>query len=89
MTHYIEGTLKNLYRTNEYVNKETGETTPSKYKIQLEDKIELKNGEVKFETNDISVPDKVAMELKTQIGKVVRIKCGIMAKGQIAFYGKE
>lgn len=87
MTHYIEGTIKNIYQTNEYVNKETGETTPPKFKVQLEDQIELKNGSVKFETTDISVPDKVAIELKAQIGKLVKIKCGMITKGQVTFYG--
>jgi len=84
----IEGTLLSIYKSNDYKDKETGEVTQGKNKLELVIETELANGSIRHEMQDISIPDNRVKEFESQIGKKVQVKCDIMSKGQISFYVK-
>lgn len=84
----IEGMLLSIYKSNDFKDKETGEISHGKHKLQMLVESELQNGSVKNEMQDISIPDNRVKEFETQIGKKVQVKCDIMSKGQISFYVK-
>lgn len=84
----IEGQVLAVYKKNDYKDKETGEVSQGKYKLELVIDNELQNGSVKHEMLDITIPDGRVKEYETQIGKKVQVKCDIMSKGQISFYVK-
>lgn len=84
----IEGMLLSIYKSNDFKDKETGEVSHGKHKLQMLVESELLNGSVKNEMQDISIPDNRVKEFETQIGKKVQVKCDIMSKGQISFYVK-
>lgn len=84
----IEGTLLSIYKSNDFKDKETGEISHGKHKLQLLVANELKNGSVKNEMQDISIPEDKVKEYESLIGKSVQIKCDFMTKGQINFYVK-
>lgn len=84
----IEGMLLSIYKSNDFKDKETGEVSQGKHKLQLLVENELQNGSVKNEMQDVSIPDSKLKEYETQIGKKVQVKCDFVTKGQISFYVK-
>lgn len=82
----VEGLLSSIYKNNDYKDKETGEISHGKYKLQLLIENELANGSVKHEMQDITIPDSKVKEYEAQIGKKVQIKCNILGKGAVNFY---
>lgn len=84
----IEGMLLSIYKSNDFKDKETGEVSHGKHKLQLLIENELANGSIRNDMQDISIPDARVKEFETQIGKKVQVKCDIMSKGQISFYVK-
>jgi hypothetical protein len=84
----IEGMLLSIYKSNDFKDKETGEVSHGKHKLQLLVENELQNGSVKNEMQDISIPDTRVKEYEVQIGKKVQVKCDFVTKGQINFYIK-
>jgi len=84
----IEGTLLSIYKSNDFKDKETGEVSHGKHKLQLLVENELQNGSIRHDMQDISIPDIRVKEYEAQIGKKVQVKCDIMSKGQISFYVK-
>jgi len=67
--------------------KENGEVVAGKVKLQLLSQSTLKNGEVKNELVDISIPKTDYDKYKSKIGSTVEVPVGIIAKGQITYYG--
>jgi hypothetical protein len=84
----IEGMLLSIYKSNDFKDKETGEISHGKHKLQLVVQNEQANGSVKNEMQDISIPDARIKEFEPQIGKTVQVKCDFVTKGQINFYVK-
>lgn len=84
----IEGMLLSIYKSNDFKDKETGEVSHGKHKLQLLVENELQNGSVKNEMQDVSIPDARLKEYESQIGKKVQVKCDFVTKGQINFYVK-
>lgn len=84
----IEGMLLSIYKNNDFKDKETGEVSHGKHKLQLVIENELANGSIRHDMQDISIPDNRVKEFESQIGKKVQVKCDIMSKGQISFYMK-
>ena len=87
MNVLIEGQLMNLYRTSDYYNKDTGETKQGKFKLQLMSNTVLVNGETRNELFDVSIPDERVPMYKDKVGEVVTVKCGMISKGAVTFYG--
>lgn len=84
----IEGQLLSVYKNNDFKDKETGNVTQGKHKLQLVIETELQNGSVKNEMQDISIPDTRVKEFETQIGQRVQVKCEVLSKSQVSFYVK-
>ncbi|UFS62992.1 hypothetical protein LOH54_02435 [Sulfurimonas sp. HSL-3221] len=84
----IEGKALTVYKAPDYYDKDSGETTPGKYKLQLLVESELMNGQVKQEMKDISIPDDRVKEFEGQIGKPVQLKCDFVSKTSVNFYVK-
>ncbi|MCX6074929.1 MAG: hypothetical protein NTY39_11455 [Campylobacterales bacterium] len=84
----IEGMLLSIYKNNDFKDKETGEVSQGKHKLQLLVETELQNGSVKNEMQDISIPDIRVKEYEPQIGKKVQVKCDVVSKSQVSFYVK-
>ncbi|MDO9207635.1 MAG: hypothetical protein Q7T91_05230 [Sulfuricurvum sp.] len=84
----IEGMLLSIYKSNDFKDKETGEVSHGKHKLQLLVESELQNGSVKNDMQDISIPDARVKEFETQVGQKVHVKCDVVSKSQVSFYVK-
>lgn len=84
----IEGMLLSIYKSNDFKDKETGEVSHGKHKLQLLVESELQNGSVKNDMQDISIPDARVKEFETQVGQKVQVKCDVVSKSQVSFYVK-
>jgi hypothetical protein len=82
----LSAVLINLFKTDEYVNKETGAITVPKKKFQLMVEKPMKNGTTKKELLDISVKDEVYLKHKDSIGKTIEIDVGYFGQN-ITFFG--
>ena len=83
----IKAKLLHIFTSADYTNKETGETSQGKVKLQLLAQSTLKNGEVKNELIDISIPKDDYEKYKSKIGATVEVPVGIIAKGNVTYYG--
>lgn len=81
----IKGELLNIFKSADYTNKETGETVKGKVKLQLLIRTTIRNGEVKNELIDISIPTEKYSIYKDSIGQVVEVEVGLI--GKCSFYG--
>lgn len=84
----IEGMLMSIYRNNDFKDKESGEVTQGKQKLQILVENTLENGSIKHEMQDISIPDNRVKEYEAQVGKKVQVKCDLMSKTPVIFYVK-
>ena len=84
----VEGQVLSIFKSNDYKDKETGEVSQGKYKMELIIENELANGSIRHDMQSITIPDNRVKEFEAQIGKKVQVKCDIMSKGQISFYVK-
>ena len=83
----IKAKLLHIFTSADYTNKETGEISQGKVKLQLLAQATLKNGEVKNELIDISIPKDDYEKYKNKVGSTVEVPVGIIAKGQVTYYG--
>lgn len=84
----IEGQLLSIYKNNDFRDKETGEVSQGKHKLQLLVESELNNGSIKNEMQDISIPDTKIKEFENQIGQRVQVVCDVLSKSPVSFYVK-
>lgn len=84
----IEGMLMSIYRNNDFKDKESGEVTQGKQKLQVLVENTLDNGSIKHEMQDISIPDSRVKEYEAQVGKKVQVRCDLMSKTPVIFYVK-
>lgn len=83
----LKATLLNIYTSNEYRNPETKEViAEAKIKLQLMTNRKMKNGSVKQELLDISVPKDKLPLYENKIGKDVDVQVGIISQ-KYSFYG--
>ena len=83
----LELKVENIFKAKDFLNKDTGESTKSKWKIQTFDNVETENGE-KMQLVDISIPDEKYYELKDSIGETVTIPVRTFVnKGRVGYYG--
>jgi len=82
----ITAVLLSIYKSNDFVNKQTNEVTEGKNKIQLLSVRKMKNGSEKKELLDISIPSHKVNLYKDKVGKEVTVEVGIIAK-DYKFYG--
>ena len=81
----LSAVLLNTYKSDEYTNKDSGITTPSKNRFQMLIKKQMKNGTIRQELQDITVKEDVYLKYKDSIGKNIEIDVGYF--GQITFFG--
>jgi len=81
--------VENIFKAKDYKDKETGEVSKGKWKIQTFEKIETEEGE-QLKLIDISIPDKLAESLKDKKGQTVSIPVGVFVQGKrVGYYGLE
>jgi len=79
--------IENLFKAKDFIDKKSGETTTGKWKIQTFDNIETDEG-VQMKLMDISIPDELAMKLKSKVGETVSIPVGtFINNNRVGFYG--
>ena len=83
----LKGKLLHIFKSADCTDKETGEVTQGKVKLQLLVQTTLRNGELKNELIDISIPKDDYEKYKSKIGSTVEVPIGIIAKGKITYYG--
>ena len=82
----LKAKLLNIYKSNDYTDKESGKTTLGKVKLQLLSTKKMKDGSTKQELLDISIPAEKLEQYKNKAGQEVSIEVGLIAK-QYTFYG--
>lgn len=83
----LRATLLNIYTSNEYRSPETGEViSEAKIKLQLMTNRKMKNGSIKQELLDITLPKEKLPLYENKVGKDVDVSVGIISK-QYSFYG--
>jgi len=81
----LKAKLIGMFKSNDYLNKETMETQFGKTKLQLQTVRRMKDGSDKIELLDISIPPEKVGMYKSQIGKEVSVDVGLI--GKVNFYG--
>jgi hypothetical protein len=81
----LSGTLLNVYTSNDFTNKETGEVVRGKNKLQLLLETPLKNGGSRKELIDISIPSSKVALYQGQENSPVEVDVAIV--GKAIFYG--
>ena len=84
MSLTLKGTLLNIFTSNDYV-KDNGEVVKGKTKLQLLVKVPLKNGGVKNELIDLSIPKDKLSRYKGKENSQVEVEVATIGKTQ--FYG--
>jgi hypothetical protein len=80
----IKGKLLHLFVGADFT-KEDGTVVPGKTKVQLLVLSLLKNGEVKNELLDISIPKEKLSLYKDKVNSTVEVEVGVM--GKCSYYG--
>lgn len=80
----IQGTIIDFYEKPIFVNKETGESSPKKYAVQMLSNIKLNNGETKKDLIDITIDETNINKYKSNIGKEIEINCKLYSKTAIS-----
>lgn len=88
MELYLKGNLQNVFRTKDYMDKNTGLiATKGKYQLQFMEEIEGAEG-VQLVIHKVSIPDILAKEYLGKIGQEVEIKVKpLINGGKVSFYG--
>lgn len=81
----ISATLLNVYTSNDFTNKETGEIVKGKNKLQLLLETPLKNGGSRKELMDISIPPEKVKLYKGKENEIVEVE--VATVGKTIFYG--
>jgi hypothetical protein len=81
----IKAKLLHIFTSADYTNKETGETVQGKVKLQLLVQTPLKNGEIRNELIDISIPKEKYSLYKDKANTTVEVEVGLI--GKCSFYG--
>ncbi|MGD9716478.1 MAG: hypothetical protein AB7U26_05320 [Sulfuricurvum sp.] len=81
----ISATLLNVYTSNDYTNRETGEVVKGKNKLQLLLETPLKNGGTRKELMDISIPPEKVKFYKGKENEIVEVD--VATVGKVIFYG--
>ena len=84
MNIIIQGKVIDCYEKPIYVNKESGETTPKKFAVQLLANQKLNNGVSKKELVDITIDEKELQKYQSNIGKEMEINCKLYSKSAIS-----
>jgi hypothetical protein len=81
----MKAKLLHIFTSVDFTNPETQVKTIGKVKLQLLDIVTLKNGEVKNQLIDISIPKEKLSLYKDKIGSTVEVEVGVI--GKCSYYG--
>lgn len=81
----IKAKLLHIFKSADYTNRDTGEITQGKTKLQLLMETPLKNGSFKNELLDISIPLEKVHLYKSRENEDVEVEVAII--GKATFYG--
>lgn len=81
----IKAKLLHLFKSADYTNRETGEVTLGKNKLQLLMETPLKNGGFKNELLDVSIPPEKVHLYKDKEHQEVEVEVALI--GKATFYG--
>jgi len=81
----IKAKLLHIFTSADYKNPETQEVTLGKVKLQLLALVTLKNGELKNELIDISIPKEKYDLYKGKVNSTVEVEVGVI--GKCSYYG--
>lgn len=84
MNIIIQGKVIDCYEKPIYMNKESGETTPKKFAVQLLANQKLNNGVSKKELVDITIDEKELQKYQSNVGKDMEINCKLYSKSAIS-----
>ncbi|WP_345993245.1 hypothetical protein [Sulfurimonas sp. HSL-1716] len=81
----IKGKQLHIFTSADFTNKETGETVKGKVKLQLLVQTPLRNGEIRNELIDISIPKEKYNLYKDKTNSMVEVEVGVI--GKCSYYG--
>lgn len=81
----IKANMLHLFKSTDFTNRETGEITLGKNKLQLLMEVPLRNGGFKNELLDISIPPEKVELYQGKENQVVEVEVAII--GKVTFYG--
>ena len=82
----IKAVLNSIYKSNDFVNKDTQEVTKGKHYLQLLFVKRMRDGSEKQELLNITIPFEKLHLYKDKVGKEVVVDVGLISKDYI-FYG--
>ena len=80
----IKGKVIDIYERVPFVNKETGESSPTSYGLQLLVEEKLSNGSSKSEIYDIKVNKEAIKPYEEKKGQAVEVNCSLYSKSTIS-----
>lgn len=80
----LKGTMLSTYERVPFVNKETGESTPKTFGLQILVENKLSNGEVKSELCDVKVEESNLSKYKDKKGQMVEVLCNMYSRSPIS-----
>jgi len=81
----LKAKLLNIYKSSDFTNKDTGEVTQGKNKLQLLVVKHVHNGNYKNELLDISIPEDKVSEYIDKENEEVEVEVAYF--GKVSFYG--
>lgn len=81
----LKAKLIGIYKANDFKDKESGQTTLGKTKLQLQTMRAMQDESEKIELLDISIPNEKVAMYKSKIGQVVDVQVGVI--GKVNYYG--
>lgn len=81
----LRAVLLNSYKSDDFTNKETGTITKGRQKLQVLIEKPLKNGGIKKELIDISIPEEKVSKYLGMEGKQIEVDVSYF--GQCTFFG--
>jgi len=81
----LKAKLLNIYKSSDFTNKDTGEVTQGKNKLQLLVVKHVHNGNYKNELLDISIPEDKVSEYIGKENEEVEVEVAYF--GKVSFYG--
>lgn len=81
----IKAKLLHIFTSADYTNKETQEVTLGKVKLQLLVQTTLRNGELRNELIDVSIPKDKYNRYKDKVNSTVEVEVGVI--GKCSYYG--
>lgn len=79
-----KGKVLRTYERVPFVNKETGETPPPVYGLQLLVDEKLSNGSVKAELYDVKITQELLKDYKDKVGQTVEVTCKLFSRSDIS-----